>query len=98
MEEIKLKEEYIKLGQALKAANPVSYTHLDVYKRQPITHTGTHRTGMSLSLSLFMISFSLKRNHHMSVRIFALTSGHHIFVVLKSGMDNPSLIRVHRLQ
>ena len=34
--EIKLRDEFIKLGQALKAAGlvAVSYTHLDVYKRQ----------------------------------------------------------------
>ena len=43
MEIIKLREEFIKLGQALKAAGlvesgveAVSYTHLDVYKRQSL--------------------------------------------------------------
>ena len=92
MEVIKLRDEYIKLGQALKAANlvesgvdakfavqdglvkvngPVSYTHLDVYKRQ---------------------------DNYVSEWLFPIASCHNVLIILKCCMDNLSFIWVHRFK
>ena len=42
MQKIELKfDQPEEINDFVRIMNPVSYTHLDVYKRQPISRTGT---------------------------------------------------------
>lgn len=42
-------------------------------------------------------ALTLQRNNHMTERILALTAGRDILVILQRCVNNPSLVRIHRL-